>query len=111
MLEFSAPYGSATVSYVPVVHADPSDTIVPLRGTAFLQVTVQGAVAAYEGVPITPYDGPTTVTPGYPTMKQVSISGDFEAVLSFGVGLGRTAGFRVTALGNPPDHRRCRQPP
>jgi len=101
VLEFSAPSGRATVSYVPVVHADPSDKVVPLRGKAFLQVTVQGAVATYAGTPITPYDGPATVTPGYPTMKQVSISGDFEAVLSLGVGLGRTAGFRVTALGSP----------
>ena len=101
VLEFSAPYGSASVSYVPVVRADPSDTIVPLRGTAFLQITVHGAVAAHQGVPITPYDGPTTLTPGYPTMKQVSITGDVEAVLSFGVGLGRIAGFRVTAGGNP----------
>jgi hypothetical protein len=101
VLDFSAPYGSATVSYVPVVHADPSDKLVPLRGKSFMQITIQGAVATYVGVPITPYAGPTTVTPGYPTLKQVSVSGDFEAVLSLGVGLARTAGFRVMALRDP----------
>jgi hypothetical protein len=41
------------------------------------------------------------VTPGYPTLKQVSIAGDFEAVLSFGIGLDRTAGFQVTRLRSP----------
>jgi hypothetical protein len=34
-------------------------------------------------------------------IKQVSISGDFEAVLSCGIGLDRTAGFQVTRLQSP----------
>jgi hypothetical protein len=101
VLEFTAAYGTANVRYVPVVRADPSDKIVPLRGSSFLEVVVQGAVAHYRATPITPYSGPSTVTPGYPTLKQVSISGDFEAVLSLGVGLDRAAGFRVTRLGSP----------
>ena len=41
------------------------------------------------------------MTPGYPTLKQVSISGDFENVLSFGIGLERTAGFQITRLRSP----------
>jgi len=86
---------------VPVVRADPSDKVVPLKGRSFLQVVVHGAVARWSATPITPYGGPSTVTPGYPTLKQVSISGDFEAVLSFGVGLARTAGFQVTRLRSP----------
>jgi hypothetical protein len=74
---------------------------VPLKGLSFLQVVVHGAVAHWPATPITPYAGPSTVTPGYPTLKQVSISGDFEAVLSFGVGLARTAGFQVKRLRSP----------
>ena len=101
VLEFTASYGAANVRYVPVVRADPSDKVVPLKGRSFLQVVVHGAVARWSATPITPYGGPSTVTPGYPTLKQVSISGDFEAVLSFGVGLGRTAGFQVTRLRSP----------
>ena len=100
-LQFTAPYGAANVRYVPAVRADPSYKIVPLRGSSFLQIVVHGAVAHYRATPITPYSGPSTVTPGYPTIKQVSISGDFEAVLSFGVGLDRTAGFRVSRLTSP----------
>ncbi|WP_270889304.1 AMIN-like domain-containing (lipo)protein [Pedococcus sp. 5OH_020] len=101
VLEFTASYGEVKVRYVPVVHQDPSDKVVPLRGSSFLEVVVQGAVATWEATPITPYTGPSTVKTGFPTVKQVSISGDFEAVLSFGVGLGRTAGFRVARLRSP----------
>jgi hypothetical protein len=100
-LEFTGSYGEANVRYVPVVRADASDKVVPLKGRSFLEVVVHGAVARRAATPITPYAGPSTVTPGYPTLKQVSISGDFEAVLSFGIGLDRTAGFQVTRLRSP----------
>jgi len=100
-LQFTSSFGEASVRYVPVVRADPSDKVVPLKGRSFLQIVVHGAVARWSATPITPYAGPSTVTPGYPTLKQVSISGDFEAVLSFGIGLDRTAGFQVTRLRSP----------
>jgi hypothetical protein len=100
-LQFTSSFGEANVRYVPVVHADPSDKVVPLKGLSFLQIVVHRAVARWSATPIAPYAGPSTVTPGYPTLKQVSISGDFEAVLSFGIGLDRTAGFRVTRLRSP----------
>ncbi|HET9082113.1 MAG TPA: hypothetical protein VFO01_16575 [Trebonia sp.] len=101
VLEFNAPYGAANVRYVPAVRADPSGRVVPLQGRAFLEIVVHGAVARYAATPVTPYAGPSTLTPGYPTLRQVSISGDFEAVLSFGAGLSRTAGFRVQRLTAP----------
>jgi hypothetical protein len=101
VLEFTAPFGEAKVRYVSVVREDASDRVVPLRGRSFLQIVVHRAVARYAATPITPYAGPCTVTPGYPTIRQVSISGDFERVLSFGIGLSRTAGFRVARLDSP----------
>lgn len=101
VLEFTSSYGEAKVRYVPVVRADPSDKVVSLPGVSFLEVVVHGAVATWPATPIKPYTGPSTVTPGYPTLKQVCISGDFEAVLSFGVGVGRTAGFQVARLRSP----------
>jgi hypothetical protein len=100
-LEFTSSFGQASVRYVPVVHADPSDKVVPLQGLSFLQIVVQGAVAHWPATQTMSYTGPSTVTPGYPTLKQVSVSGDFEAVLSFGVGLDRTAGFQVARLRSP----------
>jgi hypothetical protein len=72
-----------------------------LQGRSFLEIVVDGAVAHWQATPITPYAGPSTVTPGYPTIKQVSISGDFESMLSIGVGLSRTAGFRIARLSSP----------
>lgn len=96
-LEFTASYGEVSVRYVPVIRADPSDKVLPLKGVSFLQVVVHGAVATWPATS----SGRATVTPGYPTLKQVSISGNFEAVLSLGVGLGRTAGFHVTRLRSP----------
>jgi hypothetical protein len=101
VLEFTAPYGVVKARYVPVVRADPSYRLVHLAGRAFLEIVLQQAVATYAATPITPYAGPSTVTPGYPTLRQVSISGDFESVLSFGVGLSRTAGFRLQRLTAP----------
>ncbi len=101
VLEFTAPYGAVKVGYVAVVRQDPSNRIVPLQGHSFLQIVVHAAVARYAATKITPYQGPSTLTPGYPTLRQVSISGDFEAVLSVGVGLSRTAGFRVQRLTAP----------
>jgi hypothetical protein len=101
VLDFDDAFGAATIRYVPVVRADPSDRPVPLRGRAFLQVTIQGAVAHWNTATIAAYTGPSTLTPGYPTLQQVSISGDFEAVLSFGIGLDRIAGFRVMRLSTP----------
>jgi Protein of unknown function (DUF4232) len=101
VLEFTAPYGAVKVGYVPVVRQDPSNRIVPLQGRSFLQIVIHAGVARYAATPITPYQGPSTVTPRYPTLRQVSISGDFEAVLSVGVGLSRTAGYQVQRLSTP----------
>jgi hypothetical protein len=56
-------------------------------------------VAHWQATPVTAYAGPSLVTPGYPTLQQVSISGDF--VLRFGIGLERTAGFQVTRQRSP----------
>jgi hypothetical protein len=100
VLTFTGAYQAVTVKYVPVVRADPSDAAVTLAGRAYLQITVHGAVARW-GEPAHPYAGPTTVTPGYPTLRQARISGDFEAVLSLGVGVSRTAGFQVMRLRSP----------
>jgi hypothetical protein len=87
------------VRYVPQVTEDPSDRPVPLQGRAFLLVAFQGASTMdVNGQRV--YQGPTTVTPGYPTLKQVKLAGDFERVLSFGIGVDHKTGFRVLPLTN-----------
>jgi len=101
VLEFSTGFGDASVGYASVIKEDPSDQVLQLQGNAYLSVVIQGAVATWNAVLHKPYSGPFTVTPNYPTLKQVSVSGDFEAVLSFGIGLDRIAGFRASRLTGP----------
>lgn len=100
VFDFSGPYGGVRARYVPIVHADPSDLTVPLRGSAFLEVTIHDAYARWAGQQPS-YRGPDSAIPGYPTLQQVTLSGDFENVLSVGVGLDRTAGFQVMRLRSP----------
>ncbi len=95
------------IEYVPQVHQDPSDRPVPLRGNAFLRVAFQGGTT--DTAPIAPdprtapgYTGPTRLSPDHPLVKEVAIAGDFERVLSFGIGVDRVTGLHVTALSGPP---------
>jgi hypothetical protein len=100
VFDFSGRYGTVRVSYVPIVHEDPSDQTVPLLGNAFMQVIVDSAYAGWAGQKPA-YTGPQSVTPGYTALKQVTISGDFENMLSFGIGVDRVAGFQVMRMTGP----------
>jgi hypothetical protein len=107
VLEFggsSAP--THRMRYVDQVHQDPSDRQVPLRGTAFLQVVIHDATLdtsprESDQSKAQRYHGPSRLTPGLPLVKDVAVAGDFEGVLSFGVGLARPAGLRVQTLTAP----------
>jgi hypothetical protein len=90
--------------YVDRVTADPSDRPVPLAGTAFVQIAFHGG--RLDTTPVEPdpakarkYTGPTRLAPGYPLLKELAVSGDFEAVLSFGLGLSAVAGVSTSTSG------------
>ena len=90
------------VQYVPAVLSDPAGARVPVSGAAFLQVTLQQATlddSAQGGDRA--YPGPGDVPVGLEAVRQVVVSGDFEAVLSFGVGLAGRLPFKVTTLTDP----------
>ncbi|HEY9475929.1 MAG TPA: hypothetical protein VIS06_19020 [Mycobacteriales bacterium] len=87
------------VNYVPVVIADGSGEPVPLAGDAFLHVVFSPAVGHDDAGHGT--FGPTRRTTALPQIIQVATAGDFEAVLSFGVGLARRTPFHVFTLTNP----------
>ncbi|MFA9431974.1 hypothetical protein [Egicoccus sp. AB-alg2] len=90
----------ARVQRVDQVVEDGSGRPIRLRGRAFLQVTMQPANAHDEdGRPT--YRGPRTLTPELPVLRQAKFAGDFEAVVSWGLGLRANAGFRVLRLSNP----------
>ena len=98
VFEFDGPVPSRReVSFVPEIIADPSGLSVPMFGAALLGITFSSANAHNDGGFLTP----ERVTAGLPNVIQVVRSGDFEAVLSFGIGLARRERFEVFTLNNP----------
>ncbi|HCT81610.1 MAG TPA: hypothetical protein DGG94_10000 [Micromonosporaceae bacterium] len=95
-----------TIKYVSEVREDPSDRPVTLTGTAFLQIVLDGGTldtSPRESDPnkVERYAGPRRLSPDLPLIKEVAVTGDFEAHLSFGVGLSRKADFKVQTLTAP----------
>jgi hypothetical protein len=91
---------SVTLAYADQITVDPSDRPVPLLGSTFVRVVFHGGrldTLPIENDPtkVVRYGGPTTLTPRYQTLQQLSVAGDFEAVLSFGLGLSGTAEIRT----------------
>ena len=86
------------VRYVPRVVADPSGLPVPLLGTARIHVVLRPARAhTAAGAALLP----PVLTPLCPNLRQVKGAGDFEGVVSFGLGLRHRTGFRVFRLTAP----------
>jgi hypothetical protein len=80
------------VRYVSQIIADPSGNPVSLQGTKRLRVIVHDATA---------HTLPSTLTPGCSNLRQAKKAGDFEGVVSYGLGLRRKTGFRVFRLTGP----------
>jgi hypothetical protein len=80
------------VRYVNRIVADPSGNPVSLQGTKRLRVIVRNATA---------HTLPSTITPGCSNLVQIKKAGDFEGVVSYGLGLRRKTGFRVFRLTAP----------
>jgi hypothetical protein len=109
VFQFDGPVApSAHIRYVDRVTADPSDQPVPLLGSAIVDIAFSGArldTAPIESDPsqVRRYTGPTRLTPGYPLLQELAVIGDFEAVLSVGLGLSAVAGLTVST----PKNRGC----
>ena len=86
------------VRYVPEV-ADQAGRPLALPGKAFLAVTFEPARAHDPGGE--PTVSTATLTPASPVLRQVRFAGDFEGRVSFGLGLARRGGFRVSELHDP----------
>ena len=102
VLEFDGPVPGYRAEYVPQVVEDATGEPVELSGKAFLQVAVQTATmddAVQGGSRV--YGGPVRLTPKLDQVREVLVAGDFEGVLTVGLGLDARRGFRVTALSGP----------
>ena len=88
------------VGYVDRVTEDPSGRPVPLRGGAFLQITVQAPDHTPNGtltyVPANPRE--LVNVSGFRTFRQVAWAGSFEGSSSIGLGVRARLPFRVTAV-------------
>ena len=98
VFRFSSRVPGYNVNYVPEVTADPSDEPVPLEGNAFMIVAMHSVASGQVGAPPAPQD---RQTPRFPELRELAGAGDFEGVVSFGLGLTSASGFRVFTLTNP----------
>jgi hypothetical protein len=98
VFRFSSHVPGYNVSYVPEVRADPSDAPVPLEGNVFLVVALHSVASGQVGAPPAPQG---RQTPRFPVLREIAGAGDFEGVVSFGLGLTAQTGFRVFTLIDP----------
>jgi hypothetical protein len=92
----------ATIGFASRITEDPSDRPVPLLGTNFVAVVFHDARLTNAGAENDPskvvrYSGATRLTPRYRILEELAVSGDFEAVLSFGLGLATSARLDTSA--------------
>ncbi len=101
VFEFSGGAPAYAASVVKTVYSDAKGDVVPLPGQALLRVVFRGATAWCPGPGSRTYAGPSVLTPYYPRLLTVAAAGDFEQVLSFGVGLAAPGPYRIYALAGP----------
>jgi hypothetical protein len=89
------PHYQVTPQASAVFTTDPEGSRVTLAGTAGLRVTVSG-VANWSAL-----SGPTDLRPGGPAMREARQVGDFEGVVTWGLGLAHQSCFRAYALKGP----------
>ena len=103
VIDLNGKVAGYTVKYVSQVTQDGSGLPVPLRGGAFIQVTVNAP--AYNS------SGQATYNPvnkkelsnvsGYQTFRQVAWAGSFEGYTTLGLGVRARLPFRVFTLAGP----------
>jgi len=103
VIDLSGPLTGYRVGYGDRLTYDGSGAPVPLSGKAFLGISLfpANAHAFVDEHALNVYSGPRLTRPGMPTVKGVAMTGDYEAVVSFGLALDHKAGFRVFTLTSP----------
>jgi len=103
VIDLNGPVAGYTVRYVPQVVQDGSGLPVPLRGQAFIQLTVNAPAYDDAGNPTyNPADkNELSNVTGYQTFRQVAWAGSFEGYSSLGLGVRARLPFRVLTLPGP----------
>ena len=98
VFEFTGPVPLIQVEYVQHLTGDGSGLPVPIAGNAIVHVRLAPAQAHNEAGQITV---PERITYNLPNVKEVVRSGDFEGVVSYGIGLDHKAELRIITLASP----------
>ena len=99
VFEFRGAVPEHQVRYVDQLVEDGSGEPVSVAGTADLEVVFHGANAHEEDG--TPSVGPRRSSPGLTAVKEIARTGDFEAVVGYGIGLDRRRPITVSTLSGP----------
>jgi hypothetical protein len=99
VFEFRGAVPEHRIGYVSQLVQDGSGKPVSVAGTADLEVVFHGANAHED-------DGTPTISPrrfstGLPAVKEIAQIGDFEAVVTYGIGVDRKRPIKVSTLSNP----------
>jgi hypothetical protein len=84
----------------PPFSEDPSDMPIQVEGDAFARIVFQGA-SGYDFNGNATYLGSRRLTPGFGTLAQVVEGGDFEATLTWILGLSRPTCWQIQELHSP----------
>jgi hypothetical protein len=102
VFDATGPANGYWVSYVDVMHEDPTGAVIPLRGGAKLSVTVQAPSYDSAGARTYHYANRSELVnvAGYRTFRQVAYAGSFEGTTTVGLGVRARLPFRVFTLPN-----------
>jgi hypothetical protein len=102
VLDFrGSPPTSSRATWVPTLTADPSGKVVSLPGNKFLRVVVHNASGTDVGGNRTYLGSQRFGTPALRNVRAVAITGDFERVLSIGLGTRHRSWVHVFTLTGP----------
>jgi hypothetical protein len=99
VFEFQGDVPQHRIGYVDQLVEDGSGNPVSVAGAADLEVVFQGANAHKEDG--SPTISPRRFSPGLPAVKEIAQLGDFEAVVSYGIGVDQRRPIQVSTLSNP----------
>ncbi|MEP7190150.1 MAG: hypothetical protein ABI901_13235, partial [Roseiflexaceae bacterium] len=95
---FSEPVPLLRIEYVKNLIGDGSGLPVPIAGRAILFVQFTSAQAHSDGGQAT---APNHMTPKLPVVKAIVSAGDFEGVVTYGIGLARKVETRILTMDGP----------
>ena len=99
VFQFSGPVPRISAAgYVNQLTGDPSGMPVPIQGHAIFRITMRPAQAHNDQGQST---ASTHIYGRLRNVRQIKNAGDFEAVLTYGIGLRHKSKFRVFTLTNP----------